>query len=60
MEFLKLAEERYSVRKMTSEKVKQEDLDKILEDRLPDYLVVSHMEPDHSAGIVEFIKKISD
>ena len=31
MDFLKLAEERYSVRKMTDEKVKQEDLDKILE-----------------------------
>ena len=31
MDFLKLAEERYSVRKMTEEKVKQEDLNKILE-----------------------------
>lgn len=34
-----------------------DNLDKILENRLPDFLVVSHMEPDHSAGIVEFIKK---
>ena len=31
MDFLELAEKRYSVRKMTNEKVKQEDLDKILE-----------------------------
>lgn len=31
MDFLQLAEERYSVRKMTSEKVKQEDLDRVLE-----------------------------
>ena len=31
MDFLDLAKERYSVRKMTDEKVKQEDLDKILE-----------------------------
>ena len=31
MNFLELAEERYSVRKMSSEKVKQEDLDKVLE-----------------------------
>lgn len=31
MDFLELAEKRYSVRKMTDDKVKQEDLDKILE-----------------------------
>ena len=31
MEFLELAKERYSVRRMKKEKVKQEDLDKILE-----------------------------
>lgn len=31
MEFLELAKERYSVRKMTGEKIKQEDLDRILE-----------------------------
>ena len=31
MDFLELAKDRYSVRKMTNEKVKQEDLDKILE-----------------------------
>ena len=31
MDFLELAKERYSVRKMSEEKIKQEDLDKILE-----------------------------
>ena len=31
MDFLELAKERYSVRKMTDEKIKQEDLNKILE-----------------------------
>ena len=31
MDFLELAKERYSVRKMKSEKIKQEDLNKILE-----------------------------
>jgi len=31
MDFLELAKERYSVRKMSDKKVKQEDLDKILE-----------------------------
>ena len=29
----------------------------VLEDRLPDYLIVQHMEPDHSANIVNFIKE---
>ncbi|MDD6023028.1 MAG: flavodoxin domain-containing protein [Oscillospiraceae bacterium] len=28
----------------------------VLGDRQPDYLVVHHMEPDHSANIVEFLK----
>lgn len=31
MDFLELAKERYSVRRMSPEKVKQEDLNKILE-----------------------------
>ena len=31
MDFLELAKERYSVRKMTAEKIKKEDLNKILE-----------------------------
>lgn len=31
MDFLELAKERYSVRKMTNDKVKQEDLNKVLE-----------------------------
>ena len=29
----------------------------VLEDRKPDYLIVQHMEPDHSANIVRFIKE---
>ena len=28
----------------------------VLEGREPDYLVVHHMEPDHSAGVAEFLK----
>lgn len=28
-----------------------------LNDRLPDYLIIQHMEPDHSANIYNFIKK---
>lgn len=34
-----------------------ENLDNILNGRNPDYLVVHHMEPDHSANIVSFINK---
>ncbi len=31
------------------------NLDKVLEGRTPDYLVVQHMEPDHSANIANFL-----
>ena len=33
------------------------NVEEALEGRLPDYLVVSHMEPDHSANIVSFTEK---
>ena len=33
-----------------------ENLNTVLGDRLPDYLVVHHMEPDHSANIFNFAK----
>ena len=33
-----------------------ENLGNALEGRVPDYLIVQHMEPDHSANIVSFIK----
>ncbi len=32
-----------------------ENMEKVLEGRKPDYLVVQHMEPDHSANIVNFL-----
>ena len=32
-------------------------LDKALGDRKPDYLIISHMEPDHSSNIVSFKEK---
>ena len=32
-------------------------LEKALDGRLPDYLVVQHMEPDHSGGVQAFIEK---
>ena len=31
-----------------------------LDGRLPDYLIISHMEPDHSSSIVAFLEKYSD
>lgn len=34
-----------------------EKLEKALSGRQPDYLIVQHMEPDHSANIVEFISR---
>ena len=34
-----------------------DNLEAELGDRVPDYLVVQHMEPDHSANIVNFLKR---
>ena len=34
-----------------------DNLDRILEGRQPDYLIVQHMEPDHSANIANFMKE---
>lgn len=36
------------------------NLESVLKGRMPDYLVVSHMEPDHSASIDAFLKKYPD
>lgn len=33
------------------------NLDSVLADRTPSYLIVHHMEPDHSAGIVAFMER---
>ncbi len=33
------------------------NLDKVLDGRTPDYLVVQHMEPDHSANIANFLER---
>ena len=32
-------------------------IERVLKDRVPDYLIISHMEPDHSGSIVEFVNK---
>ena len=37
-----------------------DNLDKALNGRKPDYLVVQHMEPDHSANIINFVKTYPD
>ncbi len=34
-----------------------DNIDRILDGRQPDYLIVQHMEPDHSAGIGSFLEK---
>ena len=36
------------------------NIENILDGRQPDYLVVQHMEPDHSANIVSFVEKYPD
>ncbi|MGN0666657.1 MAG: FprA family A-type flavoprotein [Huintestinicola sp.] len=36
------------------------NLEAVLGDRKPDYLIVQHMEPDHSANILNFMKKYTD
>ena len=33
------------------------NIEEVLGDRTPDYLVVQHMEPDHSASIAAFVEK---
>lgn len=37
-----------------------ENLSRVLNGRMPDYLVVQHMEPDHSANIANFLKVYPD
>ena len=37
-----------------------ENLEKVLEERKPDYLIIQHMEPDHSANIMNFVKAYPD
>lgn len=37
-----------------------ENVDKVLENRKPDYLVISHLEPDHSANLSEVLKRYPD
>ena len=34
-----------------------DNIQNVLNDRKPDYLIVQHMEPDHSANIVNFLEK---
>lgn len=36
------------------------NIEKALEGRKPDYLIVQHMEPDHSANIMNFVKAYPD
>ena len=36
------------------------NLDKVLGNRKPDYLLIQHMEPDHSANILNFMSKYPD
>lgn len=37
-----------------------DNLDRVLEGRKPDYLIVQHMEPDHAANVASFLKVYPD
>ncbi|MCD8326748.1 MAG: FprA family A-type flavoprotein, partial [Lachnospiraceae bacterium] len=37
-----------------------QNLDEAMEGRTPDYLIIQHMEPDHSAVIADFMAKYPD
>ena len=37
-----------------------ENIDGVLAGKTPDYLIVQHMEPDHSANVAEFAKRFPD
>lgn len=36
------------------------NIENVLKDRKPDYLIIQHMEPDHSANIKNFVNKYTD
>lgn len=58
-----ITDERTAVLDTADEKVSGEwmkNIREILENRKPDYLVVSHMEPDHAANIATFLKEYPD
>ncbi len=58
-----IMDEKIAVMDSVDEKFQKEWLDKIeavLGDRTPDYLIVQHMEPDHSANISAFAEKYPD
>ena len=37
-----------------------DNISKVLNNRKPDYLIIQHMEPDHSANIANFLKIYPD
>ncbi len=55
-----ILDEKIAVMDSVEKEFKEEwfnNLDKVLEGRTPDYLVVQHMEPDHSANIANFLDR---
>ena len=37
-----------------------DNIQQVLDDRKPDYLIVQHMEPDHAANVANFLKVYPD
>lgn len=58
-----IMDEKITVMDTVDERVTEkwiENLENVLQGRKPEYLVVSHMEPDHSGSIEAFMKKYPD
>ena len=58
-----IMDEKIAVFDTVDARFKEEWLDKVgaqLDDRKPDYLIVQHMEPDHSANIAAFMEIYTD
>ena len=58
-----IVDEKVAVMDTVDRKFKHEwlnNLDDVLEGRKPDYLIVQHMEPDHSANIMSFMENYPD
>lgn len=58
-----IIDEKIAVLDSVDERFAEEWIDNVCEvlgDRSPDYLVVQHMEPDHSGSIMQFVKKFPE
>lgn len=58
-----IMDEKIAIMDMVDKRAAREwmaNLDEVLGDRKPDYLIISHLEPDHSANLSEVLEKYPD